>query len=973
VRQGSLVCPVTVGRTAELRQLTLELDAARMGRGRVTVIAGEAGVGKSRLAADLEPVARGLGMTVLHGRGVESEAPIPYRVIASAVLPAFRRVGPPDDDRLGPYRSALSLLVPEWADRARGRRPSSVNSTLAVLEATGKLLSVMAGGAGLLIVLEDLHWADAETLAVTNYLADTLSSERVLCLATVRPEERGPARDLVERAAHSPSASLVTVGRLVPTELDEMLRATLTTQDLPDGLSAFIATHSEGLPLAAEELLAELTSTEALVRQDGDWRYVAGRDHGAPEGFRRLVERRIARLSGDSRRMLEAAAMLGREFDWSLLPGVTGMSDGTVLGALGEAVDAQILSTVGSDARVHFRHALICASIVESLLPPERIRLARAAAVAIEAAPGAASAERLELAASLWQQAGDGASAARLLVELGRDALARSALSSAEATLERAAALAISVPNVRANALELLSDTLARAGKSDRCLAITEELMSALASIDSDASRLHTGWLRLARAAIADLPSHLSVPTSVDASHTETAIDALREADRVSSAPRDRAAVAALRALVAVEVDDYASGKALALEAIELSEHAGAAAPACEALYVLARVLRVGRAEAAIEPLQRGLALAERNSIEPWRLRLLLELGLVERAAGGDIAHLREARELARESGALLSVAIACVNLAFSSDGTWTHEDTMASLDEALDLSRRHRLPTLGMALRMHSMAVSFRGDRESFERDCEEIRQIEPHGVATFGYEGMGRFWWAMFNEDRAELLSHLDAAGALVDVPAASNAPTRGLFALISALVDRDGAAACDRVTRAGYGSAINEGLVGMARAIELARSGQVAEAERVRIAASSQLRSDELNSMATRFLAEAAIRDGWGTPAVWLRTALAYFDRAGMTQPARACAAMLRQLGEPVRRRGRGDADVPIELRELGVTSREMDVLLLVRDGLSNAEIAERLFMSPRTVETHVSHLFQKTGITNRGRLAARTSFR
>jgi DNA-binding NarL/FixJ family response regulator len=277
------------------------------------------------------------------------------------------------------------------------------------------------------------------------------------------------------------------------------------------------------------------------------------------------------------------------------------------------------------------------------------------------------------------------------------------------------------------------------------------------------------------------------------------------------------------------------------------------------------------------------------------------------------------------------------------------------------------------MALRMHSMAVSFRGDRLTFERDCEEIRVLEPHGVAAFGYEGMGRFWWAVFNEDRAELLSHLDAAGALVDVPAASNAPTRGLFALLCAVLDRDGEAACDRVTNAGFGSVINEGLVGMGRAVELARRGQVEEAERVRVVASSQLRSEELHGIAMRFLAEAAIRDGWGAPAVWLRTTLAYFDRSGMTQPARACAAMLRQLGEPVRRRGRGDAVVPIELQELGVTSREMDVLFLVRDGLSNSEIAERLFMSPRTVETHVSHLLQKTGIVNRGRLAARTSFR
>ncbi|HVA19921.1 MAG TPA: AAA family ATPase, partial [Solirubrobacteraceae bacterium] len=936
MRQGALVCPVTVGREAELQQLTLELDEARMGHGRVTVIAGEAGVGKSRVASDLEPVARGLGMTVLHGRAVESESPVPYRVIASAVLPSFRRVGPPDDDRLGPYRSALSQLVPEWADRARMRRSAAASSTLAVLEATSRLLSVMAGGRGLLIILEDLHWADAETLAVVNYLTDTLGTERVLCLVTVRAGEQDSARRLVERVAASPAASLLTLERLPAPALGDLLRATLETVALPEGLNAFIGVQSEGLPLAAEELLADLRSSGALYRRDTGWCYRSGGARRAPEGFRRLVQRRVARLSAQTQEVLRAAATLGREFDWSLLPGITGMGDGAVLRALGEAMDAQVLDTIGVATKMQFRHALICASIFESLLPPERTRLARAAAVAVEAAPGATSAEGLELAASLWQQADDHASAARLLVEVGRDALARSGLTSAEATLERAAALASSSPEICANALELLADTLSRAGKNDYCLEVTQRMISALTRVEAGPSRLHAGWLRLARAAISALPSRPNDPTTEDG-RMQVAHSALTEADRVSNNPRDRAAGIALRALLALEVNDYASGKLLALEAIALAELCGAAAPACEALYVLARVLRAGSPEAAIEPLQRALALAERENLEHWRLRLLLELGLVERAVSDRGEHLREARDLARESGALLTVAIACVNLAFISDGTWTYEDTMRSLDEALALSRRHQLPILGMALRFHSMAVAFHGDREAFERDCQEIRELEPHSVAPFGYEGMARFWWAIFNEDRSALLTHLDDVAALVDVPAASNAPTRGLFALVSAALDRDGAGACGRVARAGYGSAINEGLVGMARAIVLGRQGQHGEAERVRSAASSKLRSDELHNVAMRFVAEAAIRDGWGAPAVWLRATLAYFEKSSMAQPARACAAMLRQLGQPVRRRGRGDAEVPYELRTRGVTSREMDVLLLVRDGLSNTEIA------------------------------------
>jgi DNA-binding CsgD family transcriptional regulator len=209
------------------------------------------------------------------------------------------------------------------------------------------------------------------------------------------------------------------------------------------------------------------------------------------------------------------------------------------------------------------------------------------------------------------------------------------------------------------------------------------------------------------------------------------------------------------------------------------------------------------------------------------------------------------------------------------------------------------------------------------------------------------------------------------LVDIPAASSAPMRGLFALMSAVLDRNAESACNRVANAGYGSALNEGLVGMGRAVILGRLGESAAAEHSRSDAASKLQIREMHALAHRFVAEAAIQDGWGDPAAWLRNALECFEQKGIVSPARACAALLRRLGEPVARRGRGDAEVPAELRSRGVTSREMDVLLLVGEGLSNTEIADRLFMSRRTVETHVSRLLEKTGTSNRGRLAAATA--
>lgn len=122
----------------------------------------------------------------------------------------------------------------------------------------------------------------------------------------------------------------------------------------------------------------------------------------------------------------------------------------------------------------------------------------------------------------------------------------------------------------------------------------------------------------------------------------------------------------------------------------------------------------------------------------------------------------------------------------------------------------------------------------------------------------------------------------------------------------------------------------------------------------------------------VAGAAIRDGWGEPVRWLRQALAWFDAREHSYGAAACRATLRAAGEPVPRAGRAAAaTVPVHLRALGVTPREMDVLRLLGEGLSNSEIATRLYISGRTVETHVARLLQRTGAHSRAEVLTLTS--
>jgi hypothetical protein len=197
---GQVLCPVLVGREEELRVLLEALDGTVAGRGTTVVVIAEAGAGKSRLVRELAGVARGRGLPVLTGRAAAGAVPVPSRPLAEAVLGELRRGGLPDLPELRPFRPALGRLVPEW----RPREPLAGAESLVVLgEGVLRLLRALAGDHGCLLVLEDLHWADPETLAVLEYLADNLAGERVLCLATLRPEEGAAGRELAAALAEA--------------------------------------------------------------------------------------------------------------------------------------------------------------------------------------------------------------------------------------------------------------------------------------------------------------------------------------------------------------------------------------------------------------------------------------------------------------------------------------------------------------------------------------------------------------------------------------------------------------------------------------------------------------------------------------------------------------------------------------------------------------------------------------------------
>ncbi len=492
-----VLCPVLVGRDDEARRLRAALAAAEAGRGGSVFLVGEAGIGKSRLVREAVRVAGERSLTVLAGRAVAGGVPTPFRPFAEALTSAGRAGLLPASAELDSFRPVLGRLVPEWRPP---RGMPGEESPVFLGEAVLRLLRALAPQVGCVLVLEDLHWADQETLALLEYLADNLTAERVLCLGTLRAESPdgagAEAAALVSALAARGSAAVLPLGRLAQAAMADMTRACLDAADLPDAVHAFVAERAEGIPFLVEEVLAGLVREGALTEADGRWRAADLVTAGVPATFADGVRRRLDTVSAASRQVIGAAAVLGRRFDWALLGPVAGVADTAVIAALRDGVGLQLI--VAERESFRFRHALTHEAVLAGLLPPERALLAGRALAAVEAAQPGLPGPWCTLAADLAGRAGDAARAGALLLEAGRRDLAVGALASAERTLARAREVATAA--LRTSVDEALTEVFAMSGQVDRAIETGKMLLARLGAPSPQAATLHLG---IARAAIA--------------------------------------------------------------------------------------------------------------------------------------------------------------------------------------------------------------------------------------------------------------------------------------------------------------------------------------------------------------------------------------------------------------------------------------------------------------------------------------
>ncbi|HEY5880006.1 MAG TPA: AAA family ATPase [Nakamurella sp.] len=436
-----LLCPTLIGRDDEMSTIADALDRAIAGAGGVVVVIGEAGLGKSRIAREASALARQHAMPVLLGREVQEHRASSFRALSEALLAAFRTDAPPDDSDLAPFRRHLSRLVPQWrSDGDEHAGPATEldgANDLVLAEGVLRLLRTLAGRTGCLLVLEDLHWADEETLAVLEYLADNLHTEHALCLATVRRGEHNPAERRVHMLAARRAATVLDLAPLTADQVEQMSAACLRLPRLPARFGRSVVDRAEGVPFLVEELLAGLAARGFVRRQLDRWEVPDEPAATAivPVSFAETVLSRLEALGPPARQVLNAAAVLGRRFDWSLLPSVTGMDQEGVTRALSGAVDAQLLT---ADEGFRFRHALTRDAVLAHLLPPDRVDLSRRALDALVAAHPDLPGRWCDLAPELAEQAGDRHRAASSLLEAGRRAFNDGGLTVAQTVLERA-------------------------------------------------------------------------------------------------------------------------------------------------------------------------------------------------------------------------------------------------------------------------------------------------------------------------------------------------------------------------------------------------------------------------------------------------------------------------------------------------------------------------------------------------------
>jgi class 3 adenylate cyclase len=397
------------GRHAEVERLVEAVKAAATGDKRVTLLSGEPGIGKTSLSRQVAQATHALGVPVLYGR-CDEDLIISYQPFAEAL--AHLVVHADEDllrDHVAESGGALLSLVPQLAKRipevpaTKGADPDGEQSRL--FSAVAALFAAASAERGLLIVVDDLHWADKATLQLLRHVAGSPQLSRIMVVGTYRDSDLSsthPLTDTLATLRREAAVERIDLVGLEDFEIVEMMEGVAGHEMDQDGvdLAHAVRRETEGNPFFTTEMLRHLGES-GLVHQDDTGRWVASDnlyEKGLPQSVREVVGQRVDRLGEDMRRVLSQAAVIGRDFDLTVLAAVADTDEDTLLDEIDEAVAAGIVTEVeGSVERYSFAHALTQHTLYEDLGATRRARAHRKIAEVLEhhygGAPGSHAAD----------------------------------------------------------------------------------------------------------------------------------------------------------------------------------------------------------------------------------------------------------------------------------------------------------------------------------------------------------------------------------------------------------------------------------------------------------------------------------------------------------------------------------------------------------------------------------------------------
>jgi class 3 adenylate cyclase/tetratricopeptide (TPR) repeat protein len=629
-----------VGRSRELDVLWRGVTQVAAGARRVALLSGEAGIGKTRLAAEIARRAHGSGTTVLYGR-CEEDLGVPYQPFIEALRHYVEHAPQPVLDAVAARHGGhLVRLVPQLAQRAAGLPVASASDPetdrYLMFDAVVGLMAAASADAPLLLVLDDVHWADRNALLLLRHVVEAADPMRLLVVATYRESDilsGHPLADVVGAMGRE-----ATVDRLGLTGLNEQevvaFVAERAQQNLDERLVAlaqWLWNETDGNPFFVHESLRHLVDMHALRRVDGQWVLAAElSDLRPPDSVREVVSLRVAHLGELAERALTTAAVIGRVFDVDLLAAVLGVPEDDVLTTLERAVGARLLTEGGTPGHFAFSHALVVHSLYEALGLTRRSRVHRRVAETLEALCGDNPGERLPELATHWLAAGLPSEANRTIGYVrraGDQALEHLAPDEAARWYE--------------HALALVGETTA--GEPARC-----ELLIALGVAQRQAGddRFRTTLLEagslaqrlgdtdaLVQAALANNRGDVSTAGQVDTDRLATLERALATIDPADSPARAR--LLATLALESTYAGDWERRQALSDEALEIARRLGDPVTLAAVLTVRHEAIRLPHtlperlantaehlevADRLGDPLQRAFA-------AHWRIRACWETG----------------------------------------------------------------------------------------------------------------------------------------------------------------------------------------------------------------------------------------------------------------------------------------------------------------------------------------------------------